>query len=339
MKINLLKVIAVLFTVNIMWVHSASADELILINNDRLTGTIISLENGILILKTEYSEPVKIKAEKIKKISSEKIVEIHLDSGEVLKGKIREAGEGRLAVERTEGREETTVQWNKVASINPQPVIPPGWKGSIIAGANTQSGNADRLSASLGAKAVRKTDQDRFNLKFLYNYADEDSRVTARNIYGAGKYDYFFTKKMYGYIGTELLSDEFKDLTLRTVVGPGVGYQIWDYPYRSLLVEAGVSYISEDLDTGEDDQWVTARLAGSFMWKIMESITFTDDLIIYPSLDNAGEYQLRNEASLLSPIASGWSLRLSNILERNSDPPAGVKKDDLYWVLGAQYDF
>ncbi|TNF52082.1 DUF481 domain-containing protein, partial [bacterium] len=35
----------------------------------------------------------------------------------------------------------------------------------------------------------------------------------------------------------------------------------------------------------------------------------------------------------------GWAFRVSNILERDSDPPEGVRKHDLQWSMGLQYDF
>ncbi len=270
-----------------------SADEIVLENNDRLTGTVTGIENGILTLTTGYSEPIKIRVEKIKKIITDK----------------------------------------------PSSAPPGKWKGGVTIGANLQSGNTDRASASVGAEATRRTEQHRFSLRFLFNYAEEDGELSARNTYGAFKYDYFFTKKLYGYSGIELLSDEFKDLNLRTVAGPGVGYQIWNNIVKSLLFESGVSYFSEDLDKGEDDHWVTARLAGNLTLTIFGPITFSDYLIVYPSLEDFGEYQLRNEASLLSPLASGWALKFANILESDSDPPAGVKKSDLNWILGLEYKF
>jgi putative salt-induced outer membrane protein YdiY len=159
--------------------------------------------------------------------------------------------------------------------------------------------------ASAGARASRKTEKDRFSLRFLYNYAEEDGEVSARNTYSALKYDYFFTEKTYGLIGIELLSDEFKDLNLRTVVGPGVGYQVCDKPDKSLGLEAGVSYFSEDRKEVED----------------------------------FGEYQLRNEAALASPLTSGWSLKLTNIIEHDSNPPVGIEKSDIYWLFGLAYNF
>ena len=323
----------------LLFVTQAFADEIILENGDRLTGTVVSVEQETLTLVTDYSDSIKIRKGKIIRISTNNPVDIHLKNGEVLKGKVRTEEAGRFVVEPTEGREETVVAWENVAAINPAPIIPPKWKGNANIGAGMQSGNTERTSASVGVEATRKSDEDRFSLRFLFNYAEDEDEVTARNTYGAGKYDYFFTKKIYGYVGIELLNDKFKNLNLRTVAGPGIGYQIWDDPTKSLLFEGGLSYFSEDLKEGEDDQWLSGRLASNIRYNIKNFLTFTDYLIIYPSLQSVGDYQLRNEAALNSSIGLNWSLRLANILERNSAPPVNVKKDDWQWILGLQYNF
>jgi len=136
-----------------------------------------------------------------------------------------------------------------------------------------------------------------------------------------------------------LLSDEFKDLNLRAIAGPGVGYQIWDDPVKSLLFEGGVSYVWEDRKIGNDENWAAARLSGDFWYKFGKVVTFSDLIIIYPSLKKGGEYTLRNEAALTSPLGAAWALRLANIWERDSDPPPGILKDDLTWLLSLQYSF
>jgi len=224
-------------------------------------------------------------------------------------------------------------------AINPPPKPPAKLTGNIALGGSLQTGNTDRRSFAAAADASIRGERDRFGVRFLFNYAEEKDEVTARNLYGALKYDYFFTKKFYGYLGLEMLKDRFKDLNLRTIVGPGVGYQIWDDPIKFLLFEAGITYYSEDRRTAEDDSWVAARLAGNFRYTLSKFLTFSDRLEIYPSLANANDFTLRNEAAILSPIGAGWSLKLANILEYDNDPPRNVSKTDLTWILGLQYSF
>ena len=128
----------------------------------------------------------------------------------------------------------------------------------------------------------RKTEADRFSLGYQFNYAHEKDAITVRNHYGYLKYDYFFTKRFYGYLGMDLLSDTFRDLTLRIAVGPGVGYQVWDDAIKSLSVEAGLSYVNETHKVGEDKDFLTARLGADFRYKITRLISFADKVTLYP---------------------------------------------------------
>jgi len=216
---------------------------------------------------------------------------------------------------------------------------PPAWKGNLKIGANLQTGNTDRINITVGADAMRKSYKERYSLNFLFNYSEEDSRNTSESYYGAGKYDYFFTKRIYGYIGLELLKDKFKDLSLRTIIGPGAGYQLWDEEKKSLTLEGGVSYFSENNIVAEDSDWITGRLAGNLTYALMTSLTLTDQLIMYPSLEDVGEFQLRNEAAVMTPLSSGWAISLVSILEYDSDPPADIKNTDWNWLLTLQYGF
>jgi putative salt-induced outer membrane protein YdiY len=315
------------------------ADVVILETGDRLTGVVSNMEENTLTLTTDYSKPIKIQKIKIKEIFTDSMVEIYLAGGEVLKGRLKTSEDGKLLVESSTGREQSVIDWNEVTAVNPKPVPSTQWDGNVTVGAGLQSGNTDRANASLGTEATRKTDNDRFSLRFLFNYAEENDNLTTRNTFGALKYDYFFTEVLFGYLAIELLNDKFKDLSLRTVVGPGVGYQVWDSPMRFLIFEAGISYFSENLSQGDDTSWVTARVAGKLRYKILENISFSDHLVVYPSIEEFGEYQLRNEGGISSDLGAGWSLNLINILERDSNPPAGVKKNDLQWIAGLKYSF
>lgn len=303
-------------------------------NGDVLTGTVAGVKDGTLTLETGYSAPVKMDVSKIASIRTDRDVEVHLEGGEVLKGRLR-TEEGRVLVEPSAGRGAAAIDWGMVRAINP----PSAWSGSVTVGGNLQSGNTERLSGSLAAEAVRKTRRDRYSMRFIYNYAEEDDELTERNAFGALKYDYFFTRRTYGLLSLEMLSDEFKDISLRTVVGPGVGYQVWDDAAKSLGLEAGVSYFNEDRDEGTDDSWFTGRLAGILKLRVFEGVVFSDYLLVYPSFEETGEYQLRNEAGLSTALGATWSLRLTSILEHDSQPEPGIKKTDLSWILGLQYNF
>jgi hypothetical protein len=274
---KLLLVVAIVSSLA-LFAGNSFADRVVLHNGDTLTGTVVKLQAGKLTLKTDYAGSVEIQAAKVKSIVTDQPVEVHTTSGEILKGTLKVAESGNLVVEPSPDREATGVDWQKVAAINPPP--PQGvWTGNVTVGGNLQSGNTDRRALSFAAGAERKTDRDRFSMGFLFNYGEEEGQLTTRNTYGSAKYDYFFTKKLYGYLGLELLNDKFQDIELRTIVGPGMGYQIWDDPVKSLAFEAGASYFSDNMRHGEDTDYVAARLGLNFRYTFWKYIVFNDRLV------------------------------------------------------------
>ena len=336
-RVRLMGLIAILVLLAVT--GPAIADEVILPNGDRMTGKITEIKDGILTLETSYSEPVKLKFEAVQKMSSTEPVELHLKGGEILKGKITAEDNRQVVVETESGRTPVTVGFESITALNPPPKKTATWKGNITLGGNWQDGNSDTMNLSAGALAVRKTERDRFTINFLYNRAENEGELTANNTYGQLKYDYFMTPKWYLYLNVDMLSDEFKDVNLRTSVGPGAGYQIWDSDDRVLGLEAGLSYTNEDKDEGEDSDWWAARLGVNFLYKLFDRVVFTDQFVIYPSLDNGGEYTLRNEAAILTELGANWGLNFSNIWERDSDPDPGYDENDFTWILGVQYSF
>lgn len=313
-----------------------AADEIILLNGDRFTGKVEHMGNGVLSFRTDYSQPIEINLSAVRKITTYSPVEVRLSSGETLKGTISSDQAGKITIAASDPRSATTVDTLKIAAINPPPVK---WDGGITLAGSMQSGNTDRTGASVAIEGGRRGERDRISLSYLFNYGEEEDEVTTRNHFGALKYDYFFLSKMYGYLGLDVFNDRFRDLQLRTTIGPGVGYQVWEDPEKALGLEAGLSYLSENYYEASDTDSLAARLAANFLFHFGTFLVFTDQVAFYPSLEGGEPDLLRNEATISAPLGAGWALRLSHILDYSSDPPDDVKKTDTTTLLGLQYVF
>lgn len=312
------------------------ADMIGLDNGDVLTGRVSSMEGKRLNFETDYARTLSVSKERIRRIVTDSEVRVHLATGEILVGRLQTTDDGRIWVDRPVPDAPVFLSWVQVAAINPPAVK---WSGSLVLGGTRESGNTDRQSASVSFDGKRRSGKERLSFHLLSNYAEEDNKVTTRNTYGRLKYDYFFTRRFYGFLGIEALYDKFKDLNLRTVAGPGAGYQVWDEERKSLSFELGIAYHNEDHIVGEDDYWFTGRAAADFAFRFDGGVEFGEQVIYYPRLGDVGDYQLRNEASVATTLLSDWALKLSNILDYDSRPEAGVDKRDEVWILGLQYSF
>lgn len=327
---------SIIFMILFICAGEVFADRIVLENGDTITGKVEKVIDGKLTIVTEYAGPIVIPIPKIKQIEIDEPVVVHLKDGEVLKGKVKTVEDKKLAVESSPEREATAVAIESVKSINPPPVK---WTGSIAAGGNLMTGNTDRAGASVAIQLGRRTEKDRISFRYLFNYGEENDDVTTRNQYGDAKYDYFFTPKFYGYLDVELYNDEFSDTKLRTFVGPGVGYQFWDDPIKFLLFEAGLSYFNWNRYDGEDTDGVSGRLGLDFRYQIFKWLAFSDRFQFSPTIGEGGLYFLRNEAALIAPLGAGFSLRLANIIDYNSEPAPGYRKTDVQWIGAIQYSF
>lgn len=312
------------------------ADEIVLLNGDRFTGTLEKMEDGTLIFKTDYSPPIEIKISEIKSIVTVGPVKLHLSNGEILKGTIVSEEYGQITIAPTDQRSSMQVETDMISAINPPPIR---WEGGFTLAGNLQKGNSDTFGASAAFEGVKRSQSDRFSLRYLFNFAEEDDRVIARNHFGAGKYDYFFLRKLYGYLGMDVLNDKFRDIQLRTTIGPGVGYQFWDDNRKAIGVEAGLSYLSESQYAEANTKNMAARLAANLRYTFGTHLILSDRIAYYPSLEKAEANRLRNEAAINVSLWSGWSQRIAYILDYSSAPPDDVKKTDTTVILGLQYHF
>ncbi len=319
-----------------MWVLPAWADQIEFGDGNVLQGTVTRLEKGILIFATEYAEKIQIPVEKIQALSTDKAVKIKMVNDSILTGKLTTLEDGQIAVILEPVGEIVPFQWDQVKNINE----PPGtWDGHLGLGGNVQTGNVDRASVSFSFDTRRNWEHDRFQFRILHNYAEKDGSITARNTFGAMKFDHFFTDVFFNALSLEVLKDEFKDLNLRSIMGLGLGYRVLKEDRITLELEAGVTYFSEDLDQGQDDQFISGRGGLTLSVQILENLLFKDYLLYYPSFDEPKEYRLRNEAFLISTLEKGWALKLTHIFDQNSTPSPGFDDKDQQFIFSIQYAF
>ncbi len=308
-------------------------------NGDQLAGELLSLSKGILNFATIYSKKIEIDKSQIKSLRTNHSVRVQLRNGWKIKGKLRPTDEGLYSIRTGDANQKAFVEFEEITSINAPTEKPRAWEGKIHAGGSHQSGNTDRVTLNLGGEGNMKFGAERIELKFLTVYAEEDEKITSRNTFGRMQYDHYFSEKWYGLLSMEAFNDKFKNLNLRLAVGPGAGYHFWDDDVKTLKLEAGITYFSEDLKNGEDTQFMTGRLAEKFGYKFSKIFSFKNETVVFPSFEKIGDMKLRNEASLNTRMSEDWSLSLSHILDYDNDAPSGTGSSDSTTTFGLQYEF
>lgn len=330
-----------------------AADVVKMNNGDVLSGKVISVENGRIVIKTAYADAVSLDPGKIKSVSMDQPIRIKFPNGDTLTGKITGIKEGKMILSTIHSGdilvkggslENTKVEKEKVESAKKEAALvsfkdKQKWQGEMTLGGIYQTGNNDKSGLDIAVNVKRETEMDRFNVKLQYHYAENNEQKTTDNIYAAFKYDYFFAEKTYWYLSTEMLSDEFRDMELQNIVGGGLGYKLIEQEKIKLDVESGLAYKSNNYKVAVDDSQLAARFAAKFEWKMADWLLFKDHFIVYPDIESMGQYQYRNEASIEKDLGNNWALKLSNTLQYDSNPVLGVEAMDVYWGLGLRYKF
>jgi hypothetical protein len=321
----------------------AAADEVVFLNGDRFTGKIISAADGKLILKTDGAGEVTIDLKKVKTFSSDEPVNIRVGDNVPFDSKIAPGPEGKIETRKVPGGLSELLAIKEIAAINPAPDT---WHGQIALQGMIERGNTHRGEFGVTFELKKKWEADRlfFGGEFLYG-RERDSetghKFTADD-YGKGdfKYSHDLTKKFYAEARFLVWHDSLAELNFRYATGPGLGYRWSESPTLTFFTEIGIAYNNENYETlGNRDYW-GPYIAYGLEWTPVKPLKIFSDLEYLPSFsDFGGNYLVDVKGGIHSTIWKGLFVEFRVEYLYRSEPPGGVEKGDLRFVLGPGWKF
>jgi putative salt-induced outer membrane protein YdiY len=321
-------------------ITTALADEVFLKNGNHLSGTIVSMAEGKLVLKTDFAGQLSIDWGSVERLSAEAPLTLVLVDGSTIRGLPGGATPGRLMLTADPLLHPVPVALALVAAINPPQAPPVKFNGRINVGFFKASGNTDRENGHVDAELTARTAKHRITLGGAYNRAEDDHRNSEDNANGYSKYDYFLTEKLYLFLNGMAEMDKFRDINLRTTVGPGVGYIVFEGELMNLSVEAGPSYVRTDYDQANDEDSVSGRWAVKFDRFFFEKVVqyyFANEGFISPS--DTSDVFMFTRTGLRFPIRGGLSFNAGFEWDWDNTPVEGTDKSDYRYILSIGYGF
>jgi putative salt-induced outer membrane protein YdiY len=320
----------------------AGADEIQLLNGDRLTGKILKAEGGKVVIKTEAAGEVTVDLSKVKTISTDE--PILVKSGDTtFKSKLEPGADGTVQVVPVEGGPAQTLALKDLTQLNPPPVQ---WTGAITINGLITQGNSESQSLGASANAVRRSEIDRITLGGAYYYGRQKSKDTGEwetnvnNWYILGKYDYFLTKHFYLYAAARVEQDHVADLDLRLTAGPGVGYQWFETPTLNLFTEAGLAWVYENFSEQPSEDHLALRLAYHVDWTPHKMLKLFHNLEYLPNVTEPFvDYNLNLDAGLRATVIADFFAELKFEFRYDSTPAIDKKKEDLRFLVGVGWSF
>jgi len=321
----------------------ARADEVQFTNGDRLTGKVVALSDGKLVLDSKLAGKLEIPWADVATFSSDEPVTIVLADQSVIVDKVAVAEPGSVRTLGTSSITPQTVSLANAVKMNPEPVQ---WKGTIVAGAEFDRGSTRSDAGSAAMDAVRRSETDRTT--FGAGYAAEKTRnldtgedtTTKRNLFAGLQYDLFFRPKWYMYANARGEKDGVADLALRLTTGVGLGYQFFETDTFKFNVEAGPTWVSENYsDDTPNIDYLAARVAWNLDWVLYSGISFFHNGSAFPSLENRHDQLVITKTGLRYKLWGDFFGESKVLWTWDSTPADDKERQDLSVILGLGYAF
>ncbi len=322
-------------------------DEVQLVNGDRITGTIMRMEDESLVLTTTYGGEIRLDWNVIESLSSASPLTIELYDGSQLRGSVVSSDpEEVIMVDPTEIiiPEENKnllrkIPLSSISSINPLPAF--RYNGNTSLGGNRTAGNSSTQAVNASVDwTFRFLKSHRAGIGGRYNYGESQAIVTARNSRGTLNYDYFTSEHIFLNFDELFEQDSFQDLTLRSSTTVGLGYQFFDSEEHTLALIGGTGFVHQDFKSRPTIRNPTG------LWSIKwQYWLITDGVEVF--LDHQGFRDFGNESTGLRMNSSqGLRIKLNKYMfitfnydiRFNSQPLFNNKKLDEALIFGIGLD-
>jgi putative salt-induced outer membrane protein YdiY len=320
---------------------TASADQVIFKNGDKITGKIVTMEGGKMTIATAVAGPIVVDMKDVETFSTDTPIEIRTADGRKVNEPVTTAETDQV---KTSGGEVLSLAG--VTKINPPAEV---WHGSVLVSGAIARGNTNTddlgIAIAAGLRRNNETVNDRFTLGGAYNLGlqenpDTGDKVTTTDNWNAfGQYDYFWDPKFYTYANFKVEHDRIADLNYRLSPSAGVGYQWFERPDFNFRTEAGVAYVYEDFISDGENQTCAVRLAYHIDRKFNDVWSVFHNFEIFPAIDDPHDYNLATDAGVRAALTAAFFTEFRVEWKRDSDPAPGADKNDLRYVLGVGWKF
>ena len=327
------------------------ADQVVLSNGDRLTGTITKSDGKTLVIKTDLAGEITIQWTAVQSLTSATPLHV-VTAAKTVVGPVT-TSDGSLAVSTTPGgpvevpRAEVTALRNDQAQAAYEKSLHPsllqGWVGGANIGFALTGGNSETKNLAIAFTADRKTSHDEIALYTNTIYATNDAAgavpsVTANATQGGARYDRNLTKLVFAFGSADFQTDALQNLNLRSVLGGGLGLHAINTSRTTLDFLGGVNYTKESY-IGMDRDFAALTLGEELTYKLGASTVLAEKLYFFPDLSDTSQYRGTFNFGTITKISKwlGWQNAFGDIYVTN--PPVGKKQNDVQLTTGINVAF
>jgi len=294
-----------------------ASDEVVLIDGSRILGTVTGSRDGVVTVDTEFAGTLEIALDKVKSLNTTEPATLLLADDSVISDVPLLIDEGELVAGPS-----AKMSVDQLDILNPEPwELGQGynWTGLVNAALVLERGNTDTDELDYRLDTQWQSARDRYTLRFNGEIDEANGTKSADNWQAQAKYDYFLTDPNYWGVQALAEKDKFQDLTLRYLVGPYYGRQIFNEPELTFSAEVGASYVNEDFDVADDQDYP----AGNWEFNATSNYLGGDSSLYFRqfgiwNLDETSDVIVNSTFGLAFPLFLGFEGAAEVVLEYDS---------------------
>jgi putative salt-induced outer membrane protein YdiY len=328
------------------------ADQVVLKNGDRISGTITKSDDKTLVIKTEFAGDVTVQLTAIQTITSTQPLHVALSTGKTVVGPVTTTDDslavststsGTVNVARADvtGLRSDAEEAAYEKSLHPR--LSQGWVGGANVGFALTGGNSETKSLALAFTGDRKTTHDEITLYENTVYATDNApgavpSTTANANQGGARYARNLSPRIFAYGSGDFQSDALQDLNIRSVLGGGLGLHAIKTDRTTLDFLGGINYTRENYTTF-NRSFAALTLGEELARKLGATTALTQKLYFFPDLNDTSQYRATFNLGTVTKISKwlGWQNAFGDIYVTN--PPVGKKKNDVLLTTGLNVSF
>ena len=335
--------LATVLACGLAWGYARDKTDIVMLRNgDRLSGDIVSLEFGILTLKTDNMSTLSIEWPAVQSVTSKFDFAIERRDGTKYHGVIATTADGAdLMVESAEGAIRIPMQEvERVSRFSPE-----FWdriNGALAVGFSYTKSSAIQVGSVNFNANYRSTAVDS-NLAFSANTTkDSSGKTTNRALLTTGVQFLQQSRNFWGLLGS-LERDQALGIDARLIGGAALGRRFVQSDFTELTGIAGLVATEEWIvDDPSSKTSLELVLGGTWqVYKFIEPKTRLDlGLYVFPSLTESGRYRSTGNLALTHKFPHDITLGLTGYLSYDNQPPdPTAEKSDYGMTLNVGWTF
>ena len=327
-------------------VGAARADQVVMKNGDRVTGSIVKKDGKTLTIKTDQFGVVTTSWDQVESVTADKPVNVVLADGKTVQGTLATAN-GKVEVATKDAR--LSLAPADVATIRDdaeqkasERLQKPGWgqlwAGGINVGFAGTTGNAKTMTFSTGVNASRVTRTDKTSLSFsaikASSLANGKNSDTAQAVRGGIGYDHNLNPRLFVNLFNDYEYDKFQNLDLRFVLGGGFGFHAAKTERSQFDLLGGGDYNRSSFSTQPTQKSAEFYWGDEYSLKLGAATSLVQSFRMFNNLTTTGSYRVNFDIGASTKVSKwlNWNVSVSD--RYLNHPAPGRKTNDLIYTTG-----